>query len=160
MAQYSAEQIRIIKQAMALGRVAMQRTGRYEALIFAEAYVAHDGVQIPGSEDDDAARTRVAHRLLESLRSGHTATSDVHVMREIKRVQVEVRWAQLAESDRVVGFHLRMGPAAQLESACRELLHRDQGLGAAVFPKAQTVVVPAGCEDYEFTPVLEHELEQ
>jgi hypothetical protein len=160
MAQYSAEQIQIIKQAMVMGRAAMQRTGRYEPLIFADAYVAHDGVQIPGAESDDAARTRVADRLLESLRSGYIATGDAHVMRELKRAQTEVRWARLAESDLVVGFHLRMGPGAQLESACRELLHQDHGLGAAVFPKAQTVVVPASCEDYEFTPVLEHELEQ
>ena len=42
MAQYSAGQIRIIKQAMAVGRAAMQRSGRYEASIFAEVYVAHD----------------------------------------------------------------------------------------------------------------------
>jgi hypothetical protein len=160
MAQYSAEQIRIIKQAMALGRAAMQRSRRYEALIFAEAYVAHGGVQIPGAEGDEVARARIADRLLESLRSGHTGTADQHVLREIKRVQAEVRWARLAESDQVVGFHLRLGPAAQLEMACRELLHQDHGLGAAVFPKAQTVVVPVGCEDYEFTPVLEHELEQ
>ena len=160
MAQYSAEQIRIIKQAMALGRAAMQRAGRYEALVFAEAYVTHDGVQIPGVGGDDAARARVADGLLEALRSDHTASGDAHVMREIKRAQSEARWARLAESDQVVGFHLRMGPAAQLEGACRELLYQDHGLGAAVFPKAQTVVLPVGCEDYEFTPVLEHELEQ
>jgi hypothetical protein len=160
MAQYSAEQIRIIKQAMAFGRAAMQRIRRYEALIFAEAYVVHDGVQIPGKEGDAPTRARVAEQLLESLRSGHKATADEHVSREIKRVHAEVRWARLAESDQVVGFHLRMGPAAQLESACRELLHQNHGLGAAVFPKAQTVVVPVGCDDYEFTPVLEHELEQ
>ena len=160
MAQYSAGQIRIIKQAMAVGRAAMQRSGRYEALIFAEVYVAHDGVQIPGAEGDEPVRTRVADRLLESLRSGYVATADEHVSREIKRVQTEVRWTRLAESDRVVGFHLRMGTAAQLESACRELLHQNHGLGAAVFPKGQTVVVPIGCDDYEFTPVLEHELEQ
>jgi hypothetical protein len=160
MAQYSAEQIRIIKQAMAAGRAAMQRSGRYEALTFAEAYVAHNGVQIPGAEGDVPARARVADRLLESLRSGHMGTADEHVSREIKRVQTEVRWTRLAESDRVVGFHLRMGPAVQLESACRELLRQNHGLGAAVFPKGETVVVPIGCDDYEFTPVLEHELEQ
>lgn len=160
MAQYSAQQIRIIKRAMALGRAAMQRAGRYEPLIFAEAYVAHDGVQIPGAEGENPVRTRVADRLLQSLRGGHRETADTDVARELKRVQAEVRWARLAESDQVVGFHLRMGPAAQLESACRELLYQDHGLGAAVFPKAQTVVVPVGCEDYEFTPVLEHELEQ
>ena len=160
MAQYSAQQIRIIKQAMALGRAAMQRAGRYEPLIFAEAYVAHDGVQIPGAEGDDATRAHVADRLFELLRGGHRGTEDEHVVRELKRVQAEVRWARLAESDQVVGFHLQMGPAAQLEGACRELLHQDHGLGAAVFPKAQTVVVPVGCDDYEFAPVLEQELEQ
>ena len=160
MAQYSTEQIRIIKQAMALGRVAMQRSGHYEPLTFAEAYVAHGGVQIPGAERDDAARARVADRLLESLRGSPSAAADEQLLRELKRVHAEVRWARLAESDHVVGFHLRMGPAAQLENACRELLHQDHGLGAAVFPKAQTVVVPVGCEEYEFTPVLEQELEQ
>lgn len=160
MAQYSAKQIRIIKQAMALGRAAMQRSGRYEPLVFAEAYVAHDGVQIPGAEGDDAARARLADRLLESLLSDHTGTADEHLKRELRRVHTEVRWARLAESEQVVGFHLQMGPAAQLESTCRELLHRDYGLGTAVFPKAQTVVLPVGCEDCTFTPVLEHELEQ
>lgn len=160
MAQYTAEQIRTIRQAIAQGRAAMQRAGRYEALVFAEAYLAHGGIQLPGADGDDAARARVAEQLLESLRSGHAAGVDQHVLREIKRVHTEVRWAKLAESDQVVGFYLRMGAAAQLDSACRELLHQDHGLGAAVFPKAQTVVVPVGCDDYEFTPVLEHELEQ
>lgn len=160
MAQYTAEQVRTIKQAIAQGRAAMQRAGRYEALIFAEAYSAHGGIQIPGADADAAVRVRVADQLLQSLRSGHAAAVDEHVLREIKRVHEEVRWARLAESDQVVGFYLRMGPASQLENACRELLHQDHGLGAAVFPKAQTVVVPVGCEDYEFTPVLEHELEQ
>lgn len=160
MAEYTAEQVQAIRDAIAKGREAMQRPQRYDPLVFARAYVAHGGIQIPGAPSDTTRAEAVAKALLAMLAQAHAASDDEDVQRELKRVQTEVRWVTLAESDKVVGFYLKLGPAAELEAACRQLLGQDHGLGAAVFPKTQVVVLPAACSDYEFVPVLEDEIEQ
>jgi hypothetical protein len=160
MAEYTPQQVQAIRDAIAKGREAVQRLQRPDPLVFARAYVAHGGIQIPGVPADTTRAESVAKALLAILTQGDAATDDEHVLRELKRVQTEVRWVTLAESDKVVGFYLRLGPAAELEAACRQLLGEDHGLGSAVFPKTQVVVLPTACSDYEFVPVLEDEVEQ
>ena len=160
MSEYTAEQVQAIRTAITMGREAMQQSQRYDPLVFARAYVAHGGIQIPGAPADTTRAEAVAKVLLSRLAQAHTPGDDEDVQRELKRVQTEVRWATVAESDKVVGFYLRLGPTAELEAACRQLLGQDHGLGTAVFPKTQIVVVPAACRDYEFVPVLEDEIEQ
>ncbi len=160
MAEYTAEQVQAIRGAIAKGREAMQRAKGYDPLVFARAYVAHSGVQIPGAPADTTGVETVAKALLAVLAKAEVASGDEHLQRELKRVHTEVRWVTLAESEKVVGFYLRLGPAAALEAACRQLLGEDHGLGAAVFPKTRIVVLPAACGDYEFVPVLEDEIEQ
>ncbi|MFQ5937268.1 MAG: hypothetical protein ACE5LB_12770 [Acidiferrobacterales bacterium] len=157
---YTPTQIETIKNAIAKAREAMRQAQRYEALVFARTYIAEDGVQIPGREADKEGCRFVSEQLLLSLESSRPVSEDENVLREIKRANMEARWARLAELDKVIGFHLRLGPAAELEATCRELLNQDHGLGAAVFPKARIVVMPAACDDYVFVPVLEDELEQ
>ena len=160
MAEYTPAQVQTIRDAIAKGREAMQRAKRYDPLVFAQAYIDHGGVQLPGETKDSALSRRIAKQLLASLKSGRTSSDDAQLHRELKRVHTEVRWVTLAESDKIVGFYLRLGPAAELEAACRQLLGEDLGLGAAVFPKTRIVVLPAACDDYEFVPVLEDEVEQ
>jgi hypothetical protein len=160
MIEYTAEQVQVIRDAIAKGREAMDRAGRYEPMVFANAYISYGGVQIPGEWHNTTLSQRVAQQLLASLKSGRHGSDDEHLRRELKRVHTEVRWAALAQSDKIVGFYLRLEPAAHLEATCRQLLGEDFGLGAAVFPKTRIVVVPAACSDYEFVPVLEDEVEQ
>ncbi len=160
MAEYTAEQVQTIRDAIAKGREAMHRAKRYDPLVFAHAYTGHGGVQIPGEGQDAVLSRCIAKQLLASLKSGRAGSNDEHLRRELKRVHTEVRWATVAQSDKIVGFYLKLGPAARLEAACRQLLGEDFGLGAAVFPKARIVVVPAACGDYEFVPVREDEVEQ
>lgn len=160
MAEYTAEQVQAIRAAITEGREAMRQSQRYDPLVFARAYVNHGGIQIPGAPANTTRAEAVAKALLARLVKANAARDDEDVQRELKRVQTEVRWAALAESDKVVGFYLRLGPPAELEAACRQLLGQDHGLGAAVFPKTQVVVLPAACRDYEFVPVLEDEIEQ
>lgn len=157
MTDYSPEQLEQIRLAVAQGREAMRVAGRFEPLVFARAFVAAGGVRVPGAAGDDPA---LGAALLRALEPGVNPTGDALLAREIERARNEARWAQLAESDAVVGFHLRLPPAALLDPKCRQILKADRGLGAAVFRKAEIVVLPAACDGASFTPVFEHEIEQ
>ena len=160
MSGYTSDQLERIKHAVAQAREAMRHARRYEAIVFAQAFIASGGIQIPGQSVTDPMQERVARSVLASLRDQRHASDDATVRREIKRAYEEARWVSAAQSDRVVGFLLQLGPGAVGFPECRELLGRNHGLGAAVFPKAQIVVLPPECVDYEFTPVLEDEVEQ
>lgn len=154
---YTPEQLQQIRLAVAQGREAMRAAGRFEPLVFARAFVAAGGVQVPGAAGDDSA---LGAELLRALEQNAPTTGDARLAREIERARNEARWAQLAESDTVVGFHLRLPPAALLDPKCREILKADRGLGAAVFRKGEIVVLPTACDGASFTPVYEHEIEQ
>lgn len=160
MPHYTPEQVQIIRNAVQKARDTMQRARRFEAIVFAKAFVENGGIQIPGKAGSEPMRKRVAQHVLESLKTGRATSDDATVLREIKRAHSEVRWASAAESDRVVGFYLAFGPAAEQIATCREFLTQDYGLGAAVFPKERVVILPPTCDDYQFVPVLEHEVEQ
>lgn len=160
MAEYTPEQLQRLRHAVHAGREAMRQAGRYEPLVFAAAFIAHHGVQVPGASNEAALQQILAHHVLSSLRRGRLTSRDRTVMREVKRAQVEAQWTRLAQSDHVVGFYLKLGPVSRLHAPCLEWLGADNGLGAAVFPKGRVVVLPPECEDYEFVPVHEHELEQ
>lgn len=157
MTDYTPEQLEQIRLAVAQGREAMRIAGRFEPLEFARAFVAAGGVRVPGATTDDPA---LGAELLHALEQSATATGNAILTREIERARNEARWAQLAESDAVVGFHLRLPPVALLDPKCRQILKADRGLGAAVFRKAEIVVLPAACDGASFTPVYEHEIEQ
>lgn len=157
MTDYTLEQLTQIRLAVAQAREAMRAAGRFEPLVFARAFVAAGGVQAPGGAGNSPS---LGARLLRALELGEAAGGDALLAREIERARNEARWAQLAESEAVVGFHLRLPPAALLDGKCRELLKADRGLGAAVFRKAEIVVLPAACDGASFTPVYEHEIEQ
>ncbi|MFQ5755626.1 MAG: hypothetical protein ACE5H7_05960 [Acidiferrobacterales bacterium] len=160
MSGYTSDQLERIKHAVAQAREAMQHARRYEAMVFAQAFIVSGGIQIPGEPVTDAMQERVARCVLASLGHQRPASDDATVRREIKRAYEEARWVSAAQSDKVVGFLLQLGPGAAVSPGCHELLGRDHGLGAAVFPKAQIVVLPPECVDYEFIPVLEDEVEQ
>lgn len=160
MRAYTVEQIERIRMAVVEARAALRAQGRYEPLAFARVYVAHDGVQIPGEPPDAAARARLAEALLQALADGRDAAEDPDLARELARAHNEARWAEAEQADDVVGFRLELPPAALLERPCREFLKLDRGLGAAVFPKTQVVVLPPGCGGARFVPVREYEIEQ
>ena len=157
MNDYTPEQLERMRLAIAQGREAMRTAGRFEPLIFARAFIAAGGLQIPGTSADTAP---LAARLVQALERDETSGSDALLTREIERARGEARWAKLAESDDVVGFHMQLPGAALLDPNCRALLKADHGLGAAVFRKAEIVVLPAACDGARFTPVYEHEIEQ
>jgi hypothetical protein len=160
MSEYTTEQIERIRTAVAEARAALRARSHYDPLEFARVYVAHDGVQIPGESPDTDARAGLAERLLRALSDGGDAADDPALAREIARVRQETRWAEAGESDEIVGFRLELPPAALLERPCRALLKLDRGLGAAVFPKTQVVVLPPVCGGARFVPVREYEIEQ
>lgn len=160
MKEYTPAQIDRIRNAIHKGRDAMRSRKCYESIVFAQAFVESGGVQIPGESGNETMRKLVAHHLVESLRTGRATSRDRTVLRELKRAHSEARWTAASESDKVVGFYLKLGPTAETIAACLELLTQDHGLGAGVFAKAQIVVLPPACEDYQFVPVLEDEVEQ
>lgn len=156
MTDYTPEQLEHIRLAVGAGREAMRLAGRFEPLVFARAFTAAGGVQMPGKPGDAQS---LAARLIHALDRGEVST-DPLLTREIERARSEARWAALAEADDVVGFRMDLPPAAVLEPICRELMKADHGLGAAVFRKAEIVVLPAVCGNARFTPVYDHEIEQ
>lgn len=158
MTDYTPEQIQRIRLAIAAGREAMRDAGQFQPLIFARAFVAAGGFQLPGRVDDPAT-AGLAQELLKRLTDGG-ATDNPLLKRELARAHAESRWAEAAEVDAVVGFRLELAPAALLDRNCREILKTDHGLGSAVFRKAEIVVLPAACDGAQFTPVYEHEVEQ
>ncbi|BAU47950.1 hypothetical protein SVA_1385 [Sulfurifustis variabilis] len=160
MRDYTSEQIDRIRNAVAEARAALRTRRRYDPLEFARVYVAHDGVQIPGEPPDSPARIRLAEALLEALAEGRDAAGNPGLSHELERVRTETRWAEAEESDDIVGFRLELPPAALLERPCRQLLKLDRGLGPAVFPKTQVVVLAPACGGARFVPVREHEIEQ
>ena len=158
--EYTSAQVHTIEIAIQRGREAMQQSKRFDALVFARAFIDHGGVQIPSQPDNETKREQIAAQLIAALESGRSTSADPTLARELRRAHAEAHWASAAESDKVVGFHLKLGPAATLQGVCRELLTRDYGLGAGVFPKGRIMVLPPACDDHEFTPLLEDEVEQ
>ena len=158
MPDYTPAQTQRIRLAIADGREAMRRTGQFQPAVFAYAFVAAGGLQIPGASDDSEAPP-LATQLLQLVTQGGTSNHPV-LRRELERAHNEARWAQAAEADDVIGFRLELAPAAVLDRSCREALKADHGLGSAVFRKEEIVVLPAACEGVRFFPVYAYEIEQ
>ena len=160
MQPFSPEQIAIIRSAAQSGRAAVQRRMRDDPCVFARAFIAENGVQVPSQPQELDTVRRVARQLLRVLRTGEALEQDVHVARETHRARLETRLAVSLSSQRSVGFMVRLGPQAQSDPACRAIIGEDLGLGAAVFPMNRVVVMPPWCLDYDFTPISEDEVEQ
>jgi hypothetical protein len=160
MPGYLPDQIHAIREAAARGRDAMRRQGAFDPLVFARAFIEHDGIQIPGDPDAHEARERVGRQVLSALATGRVGSGDPAVARELKRARAEADWVRHAESHKVVGFRLTLGPHAQGSAVCQTLAGVDHGLGPGVFRKGELVVLPPECDDSSFMPVLEDEVEQ
>lgn len=159
MSAYTPDQIRIIRHAVAAGREAARRQHDFSPLTFARAYVAREGVQLPGN-GDEPRRRMLGQRLLELLEQGETRCDDKDLQHELHRACTEARWAEAAVSDKVVGFRLQLSGDAAHRPECLALMGTDHGLGAAVFRKAEVVILPPACSGAEFIPVNEYEIEQ
>lgn len=157
--RYTEEQIEAIRSAIRQGRNAMARAGRWQPEVFARAFIEHGGIRIPGEPGPPERAGQVAGEVLAVLR-GEAQPGDEHVAREVHRARVEARWARAARSENVVGFLLRFGPGCDRNPACLAVLGEDHGLGAGVFPVSRILVLPPGCDDYEYVPVTENEVEQ
>ena len=160
MLPFAPEQIVIICSAVQAGRAAVQRQGCADPCVFARAFIAENGVQIPSEPQERRTAQWVAQQLLHALRTSEPSREDAHVARETHRAQIETRLALRLSSERSVGFTVRLGPRAQSDPACRAIINEDLGLGAAVFPRNRVVVMPPWCLDYNFTPISEDEVEQ
>jgi hypothetical protein len=160
MRAYLPEQVQIIRGAVARGREAMRRRGRFDPVVFARAFIEHGGIQIPGQPDVQEARENIAREVLSLLASGAPESRDATVAREVRRARAESDWTRHAEADKVVGFRLHLGPGAERSPVCQTLLNVDHGLGQGVYRKAEVAVLPPDCDDSSFAPVLEDEVEQ
>lgn len=159
MDRYKARQIAAISDAVAAARLELRRRRRYDPLTFAEAYIAHGGVQIPGRPDDTAGAAALAEGLLRALRTGQRHASDPLLAVELQRVHQETAWTEQADADQVVGFAVRLGAKAEDDPDCQALLKANHGLGPGVFRKHQVVVLQPACADCHFVPVYAHDLE-
>lgn len=159
MPGYRAKQLARITDAVAAARLEMRRLGRFDPLLFAEVYVRNGGIQIPG-QTDEAAGAALGEALLAALRAGRGTSEDPHLRRELQRAFQEAEWTRLSESDRVVGFRVRLSPQAQDNPACEDLIKHSHGLGAGVFRKHEIAVLRPECADgCGFTPVYADDLE-
>jgi hypothetical protein len=160
MSAYLPEQVQAIRRAVARGREAMRRQGRFDAAVFVRTFIEHGGIQIPGEPNAQQARENVAREVLSVLASGAPAGGDATVAREVRRARAESDWTRYAETEKVVGFRLLLGRAAERSPVCQTLLDVDHGLGQGVYRKAEVAVLPPECDGSSFTPVLEDEVEQ
>ncbi len=138
----------------------MQREGRYDPLVFARAFIDHQGMQIPGEPDDETGARELADLLMRSLAAAEPLGNDATLRREFQRACSEAAWVQAAESERLVGFRFQPGPLAAQNPVCRMFVDQDRGLGAMVFPKGEIVVLPPECDGSTFVPVYEHDVEE
>jgi len=158
MAVYKARQLATIREAIAAGRQALRDAASRDPQVFAQAYIAADGVQIPGQPRSEQA-AELADQLRHCLASGTRRVTDPDLQREINRVHQEVQWLDAQYDDSVVGFLLQL-PEAALESPTVEALsHQMEGLGPGIFRKADIVVLQPDCDGATFQPLTEHDLE-
>jgi hypothetical protein len=157
---YTPEQINAIRLAIAEAHATMRQQRRFEPLVFAQAFIAHGGIQIPGEPDNLGECKRLAQSVILSLEAGRPVREDANLAREIRRTQIQARWCKSAESDKVVGFRLDFDEDTLKNPNCLALLGIDHGLGTAVTRKGQILVLPPECDGYTITPVLEDEIEE
>jgi len=155
---YTPEQINVIRRAIAEAHEVMRQQQRFDALVFARAFVAHGGIQIPGDPENHKACQQVAQALIHQLKTGVSA-DDPTVQREVHRARTQAHWCAAATSDKIVGFRVTLSPAAQNNPECLALIGMDHGLGSAVIRKGEVLVVPPVCDGYAITPVQEDEVE-
>lgn len=158
MAVYKARQLATIREAIAAGRDALREQGSRDPQVFAEAYIAADGVQIPG-EPKSERRSELAEQLRDCLAKGRTRVSDPDLQREIDRVHQEVQWLDAQYDDSVIGFLIELPESAKESPTVEALSHQMEGLGPGVFRKADIVVLQPDCDGARFTPLTEHDLE-
>ena len=159
MAVFRARQVARIRDAVAAGRRAVRAAGVEDPRVFARAFVAAGGAQVPGDPSEQAS-AQLGERLLAALARGDSpCAADPDLSREISRAVTETRWAMALDDDRVVGFLLDL-PAAALENPTVEALaHQSQGLGPGVFRKGDILVLQPECDGARFLPVSVHDIE-
>lgn len=158
MAVFRARQVARIREAVAAGRDAVRRAGRFEPALFARAYVGAGGTQVPGAPPE--AGEALGEQLLRALAEGRREAADAPDLdRELRRVFTEVRWAEAQADDHVVGFLLQLPPGAEASPTAEALAHQSQGLGPGVFRKGEIVVLQPECDGARFLPVTDHDVE-
>jgi hypothetical protein len=157
---YRARQIAVIRDAVAAGRDALRASDDPSPLLFARAFIAAGGVQIPGQPDADDARDALAERLLRALATDQRRVAgDRDLQRELDRAHAETAWVRAQADDLVVGFRLELPPAAMEGPTAEALSHDNHGLGPGIVRKADIVVLQPDCDGARFYPVTEHEIE-
>ncbi len=158
MAVYKARQLATIREAVAAGREALRKQASRDPQVFAQAYIAADGVQIPGQPRSEQA-PGLARRLQDCLTNGVRHVDESDLQREIDRVHQEVQWLDAQYDDSVVGLLLELPEAAKDSPTVEALSHQMEGLGPGVFRKADIIVLQPDCDGASFTPLTEHDLE-
>lgn len=158
MAAYRARQIAAITDAVAAARLALRRRETVTLLDYAEIYVREGGMQVPGERDAPAAAA-AGTELLAALRE-QRPPRDSLAQRELARLELELRWLELARDERLVGVRLQVPEALREEPELKPLMKGDQGLGGGIFRKYAIVVLPPlALGAVSLQPVYEDELE-
>lgn len=160
MVGYRARQIGAIRDAIAAAREALQRSDSDDPLVFAKAFVAAGGIQVPGRPGDEGAMRSLGERLLRALARGcYHDPDDPDLQREIDRARHEARWVSAMRDGKIVGFYLQLPPRALHSPTVEALSHENRGLGPGVFRKGDIVVLQPECDGARLIPVLEDEIE-
>lgn len=160
MVGYRARQLAAIRDAVAAAREALRCNGTDDPLVFARAFVAQGGIQLPGRADDMVARRLLGEQLLRALASGvRHRPENPDLQREIDRVHNEVQWVAAQRDDKIVGFFLQLPTQARRSPTMEALSHSNSGLGPGVFRKGDIVVLQPECDGARFIAVLEDEIE-
>ena len=160
MKNYTPKQIFIIRNAIEKGRNAMAIFGN-NAETFAKAFIAADGIQVPGEQLDKAVQKRINDYVLKSLTGKLPFINEPSwvidiIGREVDRVQSEVTQAILRAQNHVAGFSFAFSENVTDKEFCSRIASTDlYGLGPGIFPKDEIVVLPPGCDQIWWEAVNE-----
>jgi hypothetical protein len=152
MDDFTQKQRRLIRDAIVSGRDAMKDQGA-DAIVFAKAFIAGRGVQVPGGHSlNTLARRRLDALLLAAVKNGDAAAPpdapvwlSACVKRELARALSEATLFPARSNADVLGIAVDCSSAADRD-ACERFITLNTRGGSGLHDKHEIVILPTACD--------------
>jgi len=141
-----------------------------DAIVFADTFFRHGGVQVPGMPFiDEGTLRRIGSYALANLIEGKGPRITLGetdwffdaMVREMNRAYLEAYWFGAARHPDTVGFRLKIYDNVADIAGCQSYSECDNfGLGAGIFPKDEIVILPPCCDQASFEVVFKDEIKK